>query len=173
MKIIQLIRHAKSSWEAAHLTDQQRPLNHKGSKDCAVMARALHAAGIKLHPVYCSTAQRAQLTIQGIAEHWPAASLGCSAVPLNWQLSDALYTFSSTQLWQFIHALDDEIDEVCLVGHNPAFTDLINTSQSKPEHLANFPTCGFAELTFAAATWDQLCPGGAQLVQFFKPKMFR
>ena len=36
-----IIRHAKSSWETATLSDFDRPLNERGKKDAPAMAKRL------------------------------------------------------------------------------------------------------------------------------------
>ncbi len=164
MKTIHLIRHAKSSWQHTHLSDQNRPLSKRGINDCGIMAKALLAAGVQFSQVYCSRAQRAQLTIQGLAENWRGK-------PIEWQTSDALYTFSSTQLWQIVSALGDELDQVFLVGHNPAFTDFIN--EASGVELDNLPTCAYARLVFPVNIWHDIRQQQAELADLMRPKMFK
>ena len=42
MKIIFLIRHAKSSWENEQIKDHERPLNKKGLRDGSIMGEKLN-----------------------------------------------------------------------------------------------------------------------------------
>lgn len=128
------------------------------------MADALHQAGINFSHIYCSVAQRAQLTIQGVAEHW-------QGVPLDWQVTDAMYTFSSSQIWQLARCFDDQFDQVCLVGHNPAFTDFIN--EASGSDLENLPTCAYAEILFNENLWQDLGQQPGELAQLLRPKMFK
>ena len=164
IKTLHLIRHAKSSWEDAGLADIHRPLSQRGERDCRIMAAALYAAGVQFKQVYCSVAKRARLTIQGLADHWPGQSI-------EWQTTEALYTFSSSAIWPWVNGLDDDFNEVFVVGHNPAFTDFINAAGA--EYIENLPTCGYAKLTFPQAVWADVCEYSATSLQFLKPKMFK
>ncbi len=164
MKTIQLIRHAKSSWEDSRLSDLQRPLNPRGYRDCQLMGPAIESIGCNLNPVYCSPAQRAQLTINHLAA-------AMTETELTWQVVDALYTFSGTDLSDWIIQLDNSSHHVTLVGHNPAMTQLINDLSGAG--LENFPTCAFAQLTLATDNWSALTDQTADLQHFLKPKFFR
>lgn len=165
MKSVQLIRHAKSSWDHPGLADRSRPLSQRGQQDTRIMAQALHEAGVVFDHVQCSIAQRARLTIQGLADHWPGR-------PIEWQLNEALYTFSADTLWSIVRGLDDELSTVVLVGHNPAFTNFVN--QASGAGLANVSTCAYVHVRFENADhWQGLSPGGARLEAFLKPKMFK
>ncbi|WP_223789599.1 SixA phosphatase family protein [Marinicella meishanensis] len=165
MKSVHLIRHAKSSWDHPGLADRARPLSQRGHRDTRIMAHAMHEAGVVFDHVLCSVAQRAQLTIQGVAEHWPGR-------PIDWQLHESLYTFSASAIWSLVRALTDDQQVVFLVGHNPAFTDFVN--QASAAGLANVPTCAYAHVSFTQATqWQEVVAGTAELAAFMKPKMFK
>ncbi|HRW98914.1 MAG TPA: histidine phosphatase family protein, partial [Cyclobacteriaceae bacterium] len=41
MKILYVVRHAKSSWEDLDLSDFDRPLNERGERDAPKMGRRL------------------------------------------------------------------------------------------------------------------------------------
>ena len=45
MKILTLVRHAKSSWKDTSLADRDRPLNKRGKRDAPEMGRRIAAAG--------------------------------------------------------------------------------------------------------------------------------
>lgn len=167
MKIIYLIRHAKSSWDFPQLSDHQRPLSQRGEKDARIMSAELFKTGFEWPQVYVSTAQRARLTIQTLSDSWPNKQ----SKPNEIQISDDLYTFSSDAIWQFIHGLDPELDSILLVGHNPAFTNFIN--EASENELQNLPTCGFVKLVSARTSWHQLQLGDFQLKKMLKPKMYK
>lgn len=159
MKTLHLIRHAKSSWDEPRLSDHSRPLSKRGLKDSAIMAKALSEADIYLSNVYCSSATRAQQTIQNLSDHWPGQ-------PVTWQTVDALYEFSVVNVINWLEKAFRENNELSLVGHNPALTDLIN--HLSDSSLDNFPTCAYAQLEF-----DAIERHGARLNHFLKPKMFK
>jgi len=164
MKTIQLIRHAKSSWEHPNLSDHERPLNERGMNDSQIMSQALFEAGVEFNQVYCSSANRAQLTIQNIAEYWQGRTI-------NWQTSQDLYVFSGSAIWRFLQQLDDEWNHVTLLGHNPALSDFINETQAF--RIDNLPTCAYVSLAFYTKQWCQIPEHHANKLGFYKPKMFR
>ena len=164
VKTVHLIRHAKSSWNDLSLTDVERPLNKRGRKACRLMAEPILRAGCNFDKVYCSIAQRAQMTIEGI-------SRALENREIEWELDDALYTFSSHNLFQRCRELDDSLNDVVLVGHNPAMTEFCNIMGNRT--IANLPTCGYAQLRFPRKTWESLSPGSAETVAFLTPKNIR
>ena len=96
MKLVYLLRHAKSSWKEPGLDDQDRPLNKRGRQAAKIMAMYLRRSKIKPDLVICSTAARAKQTllriVQSAAEKdWKAASwLLQKMVPAHqWQEEEA------------------------------------------------------------------------------------
>ena len=69
MRTLYLLRHAKSSWGDASLSDIERPLNARGERDAPRMGAAL---GDRYPPMtfYVSPAERAQGTFAGIKSQW-------------------------------------------------------------------------------------------------------
>ena len=164
MKIIHLIRHAKSSWDQPGLRDVSRPLKARGRRDCRLMAPALVELGWHGQQVYCSQATRARQTIQGIHEALPAGGF-------DWQVDDDLYTFSSAVLLRWLRGQDEAVNELTLVGHNPAFTDLIDQLADTLFH--HLPTCAYVRLDARVARWEELHSSCAELRHFLKPKMLK
>jgi phosphohistidine phosphatase len=162
MKTVHLIRHAKSSWEHRGLADVDRPLAERGIKACRIMAQPILSAGCDFKDVYCSISQRTQLTIQGISNALPGMTI-------EWELEEALYTFSSRALLSWFRQLSDEMDEVVTVGHNPATTDFCNWMTNAG--IPNVPTCGYAQIRFPCSIWAELSPGSGSLERFLTPKM--
>lgn len=163
MKTLHLIRHAKSSWKNPGLADIERPLNERGRKACILMAEPILDAGCHFEHVYCSIARRAHMTIQGIDEALPGTQI-------EWELVESLYTFSSSSLLDWIRGLDDAVDEAVLIGHNPAFTDLVNELGN--QFIANLPTCGYVQLQLEPRSWRNAGQNSGKLETFLSPKMF-
>lgn len=164
MKTVHLIRHAKSSWKDFSLSDVERPLNKRGIRACRIMAEPILGAGCHFDKVYCSIATRAQMTIEGI-------SRALMNREIEWELDDSLYTFSSHNLFHLCRELDDSLNDVVLVGHNPAMTEFCNIMGNLT--IAKLPTCGYAQLRFPQKTWESLTPGSAETVAFLTPKNIR
>ncbi len=162
MKKIHLLRHAKSSWGNASLADIDRPLNARGMNTAAFMAPHLLEAGCALDHVFCSPAVRAQATISLISKHLPT-------IDLTWVTDQDLYTFDSNKLLQWFQNLDESIDELLIIGHNPAFTNLCNLLSH--HQIQNIPTCGYVQLTATqTGTWQAISETPFELTTFIRPK---
>ena len=59
MKILYLVRHAKSSWKDDSISDAERPLNKRGERDAPFMAELLCMKGIRPDLLVSSPALRA------------------------------------------------------------------------------------------------------------------
>ncbi len=164
MKKLHLIRHAKSSWADDSLSDKQRPLNKRGQKSCGLMAKPILNAGCKFENVFCSSAIRTQLTIDLISKNLPKH-------PFEWQLDDDLYTFDMEDLLAWCQKRDNSMQEVVIIGHNPALTDLCNYLSSSM--VDNMPTCAYAQLSFEGECWQDLAEGSMELMALLKPKMLK
>lgn len=162
MKTIHLIRHAKSSWDHPDLSDVDRPLNKRGARACRMMAKPIWESGCWFEHVFCSSARRTRMTMEGIAE-------SLAGQKITWQVEEALYTFDWGGQLTFIHQLDDSLDEVVLVGHNPATTDFCNLMTG--EAIRNIPTCGYVQLRFKLDDWIDVAPCSGKLKTFLTPAM--
>ncbi len=163
MKTLHLIRHAKSSWSSTGLTDHDRILDASGIAACSLMAEPIQNDGCDFTHCYVSSAIRAQMTIDGITKAIEAQSL-------NWTTDPTLYTFSATDLRSWLSRLPETHQSVTLVGHNPAFTELINYLSET--NLSNLPTCGYAKLQ-GEVNWDALRPACMKLTTLLTPKIIR
>jgi phosphohistidine phosphatase len=161
-KELLLLRHAKSSWTEPGVADRDRALNKRGKRNAPQMGRALREVLAPM-PIHVSPALRAQLTLGGLKDGWPALQ-GLAHVT-----EEALYTFSLDDLVAWISARDDAIDSLFLIGHNPAFTDLINWLCGDTV-VPNLPTAGFARLRLDVDSWSELAEGRGVLESSLFPK---
>lgn len=163
MKTIHLLRHAKSSWADPDLPDRERPLKTRGKQAAWYMIEPIWKAGCRFEHVYSSPAKRARATIRKM-------SRALRGDGIFWQVDEALYTFDSTDLLAWFRHLDDSLEDVMVVGHNPAITDLAN--QLGDQDIDNVPTCGYVQLQTELAHWRDLDAGCAHTAHFLYPKMF-
>lgn len=163
MKTLHVIRHAKSSWDDISLADIDRPLNARGIRACSTMAPEIIDSGCDFAHVFCSPARRAQLTIEGIYQALDRQ--------FDWHNERALYTFSGDALLSWCLQLDDDLDEVVLVSHNPGITELCN--ELSDQYFDNVPTCGYVQLRCDVERWSKLSAGCASVATFLTPKMLR
>lgn len=157
MKQLFLIRHAKSSWKERGLPDHDRPLNGRGRRQLGIMGPRVRSAGAFNGAVFCSTATRARLTLNG---------LKAGAHPARIEFDRALYTFDYRDLLDWLARREE--DRLTLVGHNPAFEDLVDyLLVDGPGHL---PTCSFLHIELPVESWRQLEGKPGLLVRFDTPK---
>ena len=144
MKTLTLIRHAKSSWKNMGLADYDRPLNKRGKRDAPMMGRRLAERGFDTGLMMTSPAARAVATAEAIAEEieYPLTEIVAN---------ERLYGADQFELLEVIRGIDDSLDEVVLVGHNPGLTDLVDYLSAHP--IGNVPTCGIVELVLDVDSW--------------------
>jgi phosphohistidine phosphatase len=151
-----ILRHAKSSWNNAHLADFDRPLAPRGQR--AAEAVAAHVAALDPPPalVLCSTARRAQETIEPLRDRLPAG--------IEVQLEDELYGAAATEILARLRQVPDDVGSVMVVGHNPGLEDLVRgLGRAGDAGLiarvhTKFPTAALATLAFDGP-WTELGAG--------------
>lgn len=165
MKRLFLLRHAKSSWEDPELADHERPLAPRGRRTAKVIADHLRRERVAPDLVLCSSARRTRETLERIA---PA--LGDDA-PV--QIEDELYAASEQRLLERVRAVEDGIESLLLIGHNPGIEQLALRLAGSGEELAavarKYPTGALATLEFSGH-WRELGPRSAELTGFVTPK---
>ncbi|MCY0854846.1 SixA phosphatase family protein [Cupriavidus sp. D39] len=160
MKILFLVRHAKSSRDDPSLPDQQRPLEDRGRNDASKMGKRLTDRGVEPDLLVSSPALRALTTAQLIADE-----IGYKRKDI--VVDERLYASSPDNLLAVICALDDRLDRVMLFGHNPEFTDLAHRLSST---IIDMPTCAIAEFCFDAKAWADVAEIGPAKVRMDAPK---
>ena len=164
MKNLYLLRHAKSSWDAPSLSDAERPLNGRGRRDAPRMGEAL-SARLSSMTFHVSPAKRAQQTFAALQQSWAGLEVQHGI------MEPTLQTFDYREVLRWIAAQSDDTDSLALVGHNPAFTELVNFLVG-PGTLDNLPTAGWAELSIRIDEWSQApnAKGEGELVYQLFPK---
>lgn len=162
MKILHLMRHAKSAWDQPGQSDRERGLNRRGQRDAPRMGEAL-SQRMAAMSVAVSPARRAQLTLEGLCAGWPALA------DYPHYTEEDLYTFSAQDLLDWIAAQDDSQRRLFIIGHNPAFTDLVNLLTGD-NSLDNLPTAGYVELALAIDHWRDLQQACAVMPYSLFPK---
>lgn len=161
MKILTLLRHAKSSWDDTRLRDFDRPLNRRGEQDAPRIGERLAAAGMRPALIVSSPAARAIATAKIVA--------GKLNYPLEFLETDPnLYHASLETLLDAIDAQDESIGHLMLVGHNPGLTTLAN--HLLPGITDNLPTAGVLTVELDCDSWSLYSGAGATLVRFDSPK---
>ncbi len=162
MKILTLVRHAKSSWEDSKLSDRERPLNKRGEHDAPMMGKRIVAAGIRPSLILSSPAARAWTTAKIIAQEigYPREFL---------QRENSLYLASLDNIIDVLVAQDAEFTSVVIVGHNPGLTTFAN--YLSPGLTDNLPTAGVVSVGFEQDDWDLHTAPKTELLTYDYPKL--
>ena len=98
------------------LNDHDRPLNKRGRQTAKMMAAYLRRAKIAPDLVVCSTAMRAQQTLDPIIK--------AAKKPPTIILVRGIHEGTQRALWEQLWNLPESAKSVLLIGHNPALQDL-------------------------------------------------
>ena len=158
MKILYLIRHAKSSWEF-DISDHERPLKKRGIKDASLIGDRLKSLIQPVDLVMSSSATRALRTAEIITE---ALDISYDAIEVNANL----YDFDGRQVMEIIKNCPDRYDSLMIFGHNHALTLLANNLGN--ERIENVPTAGVVGISFEEDSWKKITSGKNLLTLFPK-----
>ena len=161
MKTIYLIRHAKSDWSEAGLSDFDRGLNKRGKKDLPFMASRLKKYGIKPDLILSSPAIRAKTTAKEIAD-----MIGYKKENISFEKS--LYDSSYTTYRYLLDSLDDKTDSIFIVAHNPTLTDVAEVLSGAI--IGNMPTCSIVCMEFDVKSFKEIKEGSGKILFFDYPK---
>ena len=164
MKKLYIVRHAKSSWSDASLSDFDRPLNKRGFYDAPVMGSVLKNLDVSPDIVLSSPAKRALTTAEIISRE-----IGFAKNKIE-ELRE-LYHAGPLDIIEIINNLKNDYKSAMIVGHNPGLTYLINTLSNF--NLPNLPTCGFVEIDFHLKDWQAVSKNTGKVVRFEYPKKYK
>lgn len=165
MKILGLMRHAKSDWDDRALRDFDRGLNDRGRRGAALMGAHVRDHGMAWEILIASPAERLQRTLE-------SAALG-----LEPHFDKRAYLASSSTLIDLVKELAGDADAVLLAGHNPGMQELVFDLIS-PERendmfdraASKFPTASYAVLECDIDNWSDLGEACATLTHFTRPR---
>src|SRR4051812_46031053 len=156
MKIVGLLRHAKSSRDDPHLADVDRPLTPRGVRAAELMGAEFRKRGATFDLVLASPARRVIDTI----EHFERGY----GKPLQPTYEPVLYENSAGTLLNVLTAIGDSVERILLVGHNPSLQNLGTMLASSEDVLHadladQFPTAAAVLIELPAAHWTDVESG--------------
>jgi phosphohistidine phosphatase len=165
MKVLSLLRHAKSGWDDPALADFDRPLNARGREAARAMGRAMRALGLGYDRILASPAARVTGTID---------ELGESYGPIRPVYDERIYLAPPETLLEMVRATDDAHGRLLLVGHNPGMERLaLLLSRGGPLHEAvalKYPTGALAEIALPLDHWRDVAESSGTLARFLRPR---
>ena len=160
MKILILMRHAKSSWKDHEISDKDRPLKKKGKKDAQMMAKLLVEKELLPQKMLVSSAKRASRTAEIIIEE--------TEIKIPVEYLDQLYMAEVQVCFDLLQSVPDELERVMVIGHNPSLECLMQVLSGQIESL---PTGAAALISLPIKSWKELNPETkGDLIDLFKPK---
>jgi phosphohistidine phosphatase len=160
MKTLLILRHAKSSWNNAQLTDYERPLNGRGKQDAPRMGKLLREQDLVPDLIITSSAERALATAE-------AAALA-SGYEQEIQATRSFYHADPEAYLDALRRLDDSLERVMVVGHNPGMEELAEELTGSWEQM---PTAALAQVSLPINHWRELEDGTTgELVNLWRPK---
>ncbi len=156
-----VMRHAKSSWKDGSLTDHQRPLNERGRKAAARIARTLGELGWLPRRVLSSDAERTRQTLQRMNS--------ALDTPLAHELLPSLYLGGLGDLQAAVSACPDDLASVLVLGHNPGSESSVAWLTGTAVQMT---TANAALLEGEGPTWAEAvqAAGAWRLVGLLRPR---
>lgn len=161
MKILILVRHAKSDWGNPGLDDFDRPLNERGKKDAPVMAKRLKDKKVKVDAVIASPAKRAAKTAKIFAEEMDINKD-------DFILKDELYMAGEDSFFKVIESINNKFSSVAIFSHNNGITDFANLLTDA--RIDNIPTCGVFAIKIVSDSWKDFRKAKKEFWFFDYPK---
>jgi phosphohistidine phosphatase len=115
----------------------------------------------------CSSAVRAQQTLAPISKSLQLAN--------RTQVESGLYGATAEQLLARLRTVDQQLNSVLVIGHNPGLQDLaLELASDDPEIVIRlsekFPTGALADVVVDCEAWSDLSPGTAYVTSLIVPR---
>lgn len=162
MKRLILIRHAKSSWSSGE-EDYYRPLNKRGLHDAPLMGDILKLKKIQPDAIISSSAKRTIKTAKLMADQ-----LEFDREKIEY--TEKLYDSTIDDLNQIISNIDESINTIFIITHNPLITDFSNNINDGFK-VENVPTCGIVGINFIGK-WEEFDKKTKNVFLFDFPKNY-
>jgi phosphohistidine phosphatase len=145
MKTLLLLRHAKSSWNDSEIDDHERPLKKRGKKDARRIGRLLKEENLLPELVLSSSAKRCRGTAEEVIQH--------SGYRGETRLTLRLYEADAAALRECLSQVEDSIQRVLVIGHNPGLEDLLKSLVNADTPLS---TAALARVDLSIDSWRDL-----------------
>lgn len=163
MKSLHLVRHAKSSWDDLSVSDFDRPLNERGRKSAAFMAKRWLESDKPLNLIVSSPAKRALDTARIVAH-------GLEHLEVTLTTDANIYEAHVNDLLEVVNSISDDVHHVMLIGHNPSMSQLVEFLSGEAVEL---PTCAMVEIILDIDSWKEVSRGLGSFKSLDYPKKYQ
>ncbi len=167
MKTLLLMRHVKSSRDDPKLDDFERPLAPRGIEAALLMRPAIACRNWLPQKAQVSPAIRTRETWRLITAEW--------TIRPEADFTEALYEATAGTILAQIRGVEEAVETLMVLGHNPGLEDLARQlcnkkSADKPSKAMHrkFPTGALARFECQGG-WADLSYGQATLTHFLRP----
>lgn len=159
MKTLLLLRHAKSSWADADSRDFDRPLNERGLKAATLMGKFIRKKKIEPGLIISSPAKRARATALLVKEGGKIAA--------ELRFDERIYEADTETLLKVVSQIDEAVDTVIIVGHNPGMEQLLQGLTGEAQEV---PTATLMQISLKLDKWSAVQEKTGFLEWLVKPK---
>ena len=160
MKTLLIMRHAKSSWSDASLSDHERPLNKRGKRDAPRIGALLVGEELTPDLIITSSARRALETAESVAT---ACDYDAQIV-----VTRDLYHADTEAYLSAARKHGVDHDKLMVIGHNPGIEDLVDQMAGGWYRM---PTAALAEIRLDVDDWAEVADDAVgNLVNLWLPR---
>ena len=153
------MRHAKASPSTAGIADVDRPLLDEGRDAAARVGAFLKREQLTVDEAVSSSAVRARETIESV--------LQSAGISLKVRTDERIYDGGSLRLLEVLSEVDDNLNTVLLVGHNPVLEDLVQHLTEESVHLS---PATLTQVELGAEKWSAIPAGKNKLRRVVRAK---
>lgn len=161
-RYLYLLRHAESSEKQFGQQDKDRELTQRGVREALLIGSHLYKENVSFDAVYTSSAERARTTAGIVAD---AMKLDGEKI----RVEDSLYDASTRTFFEFLTQLDNDLQHVLCVAHNPVISYLAESLTK--EEIGDMEPGGLVSIKFPADQWKLIEPGAGELEGYVRPEM--
>ena len=159
MRILYLLRHAKSSWNDPTLRDFDRPLKKRGREAAERIGERMASETLSNPLVICSPAVRTRETAEVV--------LASAKLQVEPRFDERIYEASLRELVEIVTEIPNDKEVAIMIGHNPGFEELLSFLTGEHRRM---PTCALAKIRFEDVSWNEVRAGEGSLEWFIAPK---
>ena len=157
-KTIYLLRHGDAEFRS-DIEDFDRSLTELGTQQISQAAKQLIENHIKIDLIISSNAQRAAQSSEIVRKHLHLPEV---------DYRNSLYPCTSNSIFDTLVSIDDNINSVILVGHNPGLSSFAQEYMQLNSDV--LPTAGLISCTFSTASWAEFAICEARRNFLISPK---
>lgn len=162
MKQVYLLRHAHTEPHGLSTPDIERRLDARGQKAAKVIAAYVKNNEITFDYVMCSSALRAQETLESLR-----SVIGTDVI----EISDDFYNIPEDEILYHLRHVDEMFGSVLYIGHNPGIAfSILKFAKATPVFITEGVTPGtLVGLQFSSDQWMDLEWGTGEVIGVFQP----